>query len=106
VWIWIAYAYAAWLLILTSFRAFSVPWRWTQDQILVALLGIALIVGAARWGRIWWGGGYSAVRWQWKTLWNESAALTSKRRYVWISVWIVVALLLVAFFNMEQQGGR
>jgi hypothetical protein len=29
VWLWLAYAYAVWILIVTSIKAFSSPWRWT-----------------------------------------------------------------------------
>jgi hypothetical protein len=61
--------------------------------------------GAARWGRIWWRGGYPEVRAQWKKHMARSSVLTSKRWYLSLAFWIVVALLLVAFFNMEQQRG-
>jgi hypothetical protein len=105
VWLWLAYAYAAWILISTSIRAFSSPWRWTPDQIFVALIWAALIAVAARWGRIWWRGGYPEVRAQWKKHMARSSVLTSKRWYLSLAFWIVVALLLVAFFNMQQQRG-
>lgn len=107
-WLWLllCFALALWILIITWVKAFSGPWRWTQDQVFAALGGVALLVGLARWGSIWWRGGTSSVRARWKAFWAESLALTFSRGYLRLAFWLVVALLLVAYFNMEQVHGR
>jgi hypothetical protein len=102
---WFVYAYAAWLAILTAVRALSTPWTWTLDQILVLVWAAIIPLGIVTWGNVWRTGGWSAAKDRWKLLQTRSQEMRSGFKFMSIAFWIIVALLLVAFFNWQQQHG-
>jgi hypothetical protein len=103
---WFTCIIAVGVLISTSIKAFSVPWRWTQDQIAAVILWTIYGSAAFKWAIIWRRDGYSGVREKWKALSRETTAVLAKPMLTWsVLFWVVIAMLLVFYFNWQQQLG-
>ena len=102
---WLVIAYGVWLALRLAIRALSVPWTWTANQIFVLVWGAIIVFGIVTWGNVWRAGGWSAVRARWQLVQTQSQEMRSGLKFKAIMFWIIVALLLVAFFNWQQQHG-
>ena len=102
---WIFYgvilAFLAWQWVRTTIAAFSIPWRWSQDQVLFLLLplGLAYVLGV--WAFTWASGGSAAVKARWAKV-HLPPRLARKQHWQNLSFGIVVAIALVVIFNFAR----
>jgi hypothetical protein len=91
-------------LIRIMIGAFSVPWSWRLNQLVLAFCALCLPIGLVVWGRVWKRGGMEAVRGRWRETWRimdtPSRNKTSFRRWFWF--WVVVLLAIVVFQTFTQ----
>jgi len=102
-WLWLIYPVALLIIIRTALAAFSVPWRWTQDQVFFLFLIFCVVVGLGSWIVIWMRGGTAAVKARWTARQARmDAAFSSKAMSRNLLFWILVAVALVIEFNVSQ----
>ncbi|HLY07651.1 MAG TPA: hypothetical protein VKR31_18030 [Rhizomicrobium sp.] len=83
-------------------KALSVPWTWTFDQVFAVALLLAVGLGGFQWGRIWWSGGYPAVK-ERVTLMGQQASLSRPKFTLKTTLfWAVIAVLLVFVVDLLQ----
>jgi hypothetical protein len=95
--------FLAWQWVRTTIAAFSIPWRWSQDQVLFLLLplGLAYVLGV--WAFTWASGGSAAVKARWeKVRWPPELPKNKKILWMQMGFWIVVAIALVVIFNFAR----
>ena len=81
--------------------AFSAPWHWTSDQILLLTLAVGLAYLVGVWAYTWASGGRAAVKARWeKVRWPPEFPKNKKVFCMQMGFWIVVGVVLVFIFNM------
>jgi hypothetical protein len=103
-WRWIVFAALAPAVIATFVSAFAVPWRGTTDQWMAIGFAACLLFVFTSFAALWFRGGFGAIRNHFalldvrtQTLWSDKKRLVSET-----SIWIIIALVLVAILNMTQ----
>lgn len=102
-WRWLIYAIVVWQFVRATIAAFVVPWRWNADQCIFLLFAFAICFSAATWLFVWIRGGSAGLR-QYQLVRNErwSKSLNPKLFRWSLLFWIVVAMVLVVFFNFVR----
>ncbi|HEY4076498.1 MAG TPA: hypothetical protein VGM26_06145 [Rhizomicrobium sp.] len=102
-WLWVIYPLMVLIVIRTAVSAFRVPWAWTQDQIFLAVMAVAILFGLGQWLLIWRRGGTQAVKAQWAARQERmDAALTTKAGTRNFLIWLLIGAALVVLFNFTK----
>ena len=103
-WRWVVSLIVLWQFARATVRAFSVPWRWNADQLLIVFLAACFAVALGVWASIWLRGGKAAVKEHWAKVQRQNAMPVNKSGFQWsLLFWIVVAFVLVVIFHATQR---
>jgi len=102
-WLWLIYPVALVTLIRTALAAFSVPWRWTEDQVFFLFLVVCVVVGLGSWIVVWMRGGTAAVKARWAALQVRTGeSMTGKNFRRWFFFWLALLIGLAIYFDFSQ----
>ena len=103
-WRWISRLVVTAIFARTVISAFSVPWRWTLDQYIVAFLVLCAVPVLGVWAIIWQRTGVEGVKKDWALMRSrqKAAAPSGKTYLLYLLFWMAVAVGLIVVFNAVE----